>query len=266
MSNIRYPSMHCSPLIQESANEGQHHQLRDSRQNPLFDTIAWQKLLSISPSVFAWPRHNAMPASNGDPLQSELSTPAASGVETILPICEDLAARVQNFLDAEAPTPLLKNVQRQTSTALKVIEECLQRYRLEEISLSYNGGKDCLVLLILLLVAISKHNKLPAKLQTVYIISPHPFDEVTSFVASSVATYKLDLARYALPMKEGFQRYLDERKGVKAILVGTRRTDPHGEHLTHFDMTDGGWPRFMRVHPVIDWHYTEIWAVSSLRL
>ncbi|KAB8297750.1 hypothetical protein EYC80_001552 [Monilinia laxa] len=25
-------------------------------------------------------------------------------------------------------------------------------------------------------------------------------------------------------------------------------------------MTDGGWPRFMRVHPVIDWHYREIWG------
>jgi FAD synthetase len=38
---------------------------------------------------------------------------------------------------------------------------------------------------------------------------------------------------------------------VKAILVGTRRTDPHGEHLTHFDPTDSGWPAFVRIHPVI---------------
>ncbi|CRK17654.1 hypothetical protein BN1723_017567 [Verticillium longisporum] len=27
-----------------------------------------------------------------------------------------------------------------------------------------------------------------------------------------------------------------------------------------FDLTDGDWPRFMRVHPVVDWHYTEIWG------
>ena len=45
------------------------------------------------------------------------------------------------------------------------------------------------------------------------------------------------------------------------MLVGTRRTDPHGDVLTHFDPTDRGWPPFMRVHPVIDWHYREIWAV-----
>lgn len=63
-------------------------------------------------------------------------------------------------------------------------------------------------------------------------------------------------------MKEAFKLYLEEHKNVKAILVGTRRTDPHGQTLTHFDETDQGWPSFMRVHPVIDWHYAEIWAVS----
>jgi len=96
----------------------------------------------------------------------------------------------------------------------------------------------------------------------VYIISPHPFAEVDAFVDESVDTYKLDLARYAMPMKQAFQRYLEENKSVKAILVGTRRTDPHGQSLTHFDETDSGWPAFMRIHPVIDWHYAEIWAVS----
>jgi 3'-phosphoadenosine 5'-phosphosulfate sulfotransferase (PAPS reductase)/FAD synthetase len=65
-------------------------------------------------------------------------------------------------------------------------------------------------------------------------------------------------------MKQAFAKYLEDNKHIKAILVGTRRTDPHGGLLTHFDMTDGGWPRFMRVHPVIDWHYREIWGVCYL--
>jgi len=181
--------------------------------------------------------------------------------DTILPICAALAARVNAFLASEAPTPILKQVQAQTRIALGVIDEALERYSLEELSLSYNGGKDCLVLLILLLVSLSSHpQQLPAALHTVYIVSPHPFAEVDEFVESSSADYKLDLARYAMPMKEAFKVYLEEHKNVKAILVGTRRTDPHGENLTHFDMTDQGWPSFMRVHPVIDWHYAEIWA------
>ena len=95
-----------------------------------------------------------------------------------------------------------------------------------------------------------------------YIISPHPFAEVDTFVDTTEEEYSLDLARYAMPMKAAFERYLEEHKGVKAIMVGTRRTDPHGQSLTHFDETDSGWPSFMRVHPVIDWHYAEIWAVG----
>ena len=145
-------------------------------------------------------------------------------------------------------------------------ESCVCSF--EELSLSYNGGKDCLVLLILLLASLSKYPKgaasLPAKLQSVYIISPHPFAEVESFVNDSVSKYSLDLARYAMPLKEAFKVYLEEHQNVKAILVGTRRTDPHGQLLTHFDPTDKGWPPFMRVHPVIDWHYAEIWGVGSL--
>lgn len=83
-------------------------------------------------------------------------------------------------------------------------------------------------------------------------------------------TYHLDLTRYKTGMKHGFAHYLEEKreqgKEIKAIFVGTRRTDPHGALLTHFDQTDSGWPAFMRVHPVIDWHYAEIWAVSYLLL
>lgn len=134
---------------------------------------------------------------------------------------------------------------------------------MEEISISYNGGKDCLVLLILFLCALATHPApLPTRLQSVYIISPHPFKEVDDFVDESVADYSLALARYAMPMKAAFAKYLEDAPRVKAILVGTRRTDPHGMLLTHFDPTDHGWPAFMRVHPVIDWHYVEIWGVS----
>lgn len=135
---------------------------------------------------------------------------------------------------------------------------------LEAISLSYNGGKDCLVLLILLLCALHNHSStLPPRLQTVYIISAHPFPEVTTFVETSSQHYSLALSEYNMPMRQAFEQYLEDKEGkVKAILVGTRRTDPHGEKLGFFDETDGLWPRFMRVHPVIDWHYREIWGVS----
>ena len=95
----------------------------------------------------------------------------------------------------------------------------------------------------------------PDKLQAVFIVSLHPFSEVDDFVISSAADYHLDISRYTLPMKQGLETFLEDRPNMRAIFVGTRRTDPHGEKLKHFDPTDPGWPVFMRIHPVIDWHY-----------
>lgn len=157
----------------------------------------------------------------------------------------------------------------------------IEGFSLDELSLSYNGGKDCLVLLILYLSALHSHftrsaisksqapatdgplhssSGLPQVLRSVYIVSKHPFQQVDDFVDASSRTYHLDLARLAKPMKEAFGEYLADNQNVRAIFVGTRRTDPHGETLKYFDPTDRGWPAFMRIHPVIDWHYAEIWT------
>jgi FAD synthetase len=125
------------------------------------------------------------------------------------------------------------------------------------------------VLLILYLAALGSSSSssssgaatAPQQLQSVYIESAHPFPEVETFVRAASATYSLALTRYPPGMKAGFAAYLRARPAVRAVLVGTRRTDPHGASLSHFDQTDHGWPLFMRVHPVIDWHYVDIWTV-----
>ncbi|PNS18851.1 hypothetical protein CAC42_5390 [Sphaceloma murrayae] len=183
----------------------------------------------------------------------------------LAPLCARIHARVTAFLDAQPTTELLQRVQEQTRLSLKIVDEALDRYSLEQLSFSYNGGKDCLVLLILFLSALHSNSRknnrpLPKQLHSVYIVSSHPFEQVESFVESSISTYHLDLVRYAKPMRQAFEEYLDDHKSVKAVFVGTRRTDPHGASLKYFDPTDRGWPSFMRIHPVIDWHYTEIWA------
>ncbi|KAI9833070.1 MAG: hypothetical protein M1838_005597, partial [Thelocarpon superellum] len=183
-------------------------------------------------------------------------------------LCTEIHARVTAFLETPTTDEQVKQVQGQTRTTLDVIHDALRRYRLDELSLSYNGGKDCLVLLFLLLAALSTHKgALPPRLQSVYIIPPSPFALVESFVARSSDAYHLQVARYALPMRPAFGVYLHEHRQVKAIFVGTRRTDPHGANLTHFDPTDHGWPSFMRIHPVIDWHYAEIWTfIRALKI
>lgn len=197
--------------------------------------------------------------------------------------CERVHKRVWELLKREPGTSRVREVQRQTRISLGVIGEALERYSPDELSFSYNGGKDCLVLLILYLAALHSYSigeripptdttntnhdatrnsshLLPPTLRSVYIISPNPFPAVTSFVNHSAQTYHLSLDRYHKPMKEAFASYLAHNPSVRAIFVGTRRTDPHGGSLTHFDPTTDDWPSFMRIHPVIDWHYRDIWA------
>ncbi|PVI03513.1 adenine nucleotide alpha hydrolases-like protein [Periconia macrospinosa] len=208
----------------------------------------------------------------GDPSARDVDVPTSPLVPpTPLPfsdVCARIHDRVDAFLNQNHASERLKSLQAQIRLSLQVIAEALERYQLPELSLAYNGGKDCLVLLILYLYALHKKGLTPADpnahpdtaIKCVYIQAKHPFQEVEDFVESSVKLYSLSLLEYAKSMKTAFTDYLHDTPSVKAIFVGTRRTDPHGEHLKHFDPTDHGWPAFMRIHPVIDWHYVDIWT------
>ncbi|KAF2861029.1 hypothetical protein K470DRAFT_281782 [Piedraia hortae CBS 480.64] len=176
---------------------------------------------------------------------------------TLQELCVQMHHRVSEFLTREQNQNLQKT-QRQVRVSLKILEEAISKYGLDGLSLSYNGGKDCLVLLILYLSAL--HNHFPARLRAVHIRTLHPFTEVDEFVAESQRTYCLQLVHYqGRPMREAFADYLHAHPEIRAVLVGTRRADPHGSQLKYFHRTDRGWPDFVRIHPVIDWHYADVW-------
>ncbi|KAK4214661.1 phosphoadenosine phosphosulfate reductase [Rhypophila decipiens] len=195
-------------------------------------------------------------------------------------VCFTLRRKLLALLEETTDDLVLRGVQEQVRISMGVIEKAICMYRPEELSIAYNGGKDCLVLLILLLACLptpgstsiphqepsqipppkSSTPPPPKTLQAIYIAPPDPFPEVEEFVSNSTLQYDLDLCRYALPMRPALEAYLAERTAVKAVFMGTRRTDPHSEFLEHFSPTDKDWPQFMRINPVIDWHYTEIWT------
>ncbi|OJK04644.1 hypothetical protein ASPACDRAFT_8589, partial [Aspergillus aculeatus ATCC 16872] len=202
--------------------------------------------------------------------------------------------QIQRFLSESHPADsLLAAVQKQTRVTLDVFAAALDTFPLENLSLSYNGGKDCLVMLVLFLAKSQPQTQADTQTQTqpqpqtsptttdttnnnnklnsltsipaIYALPPDPFPEVEEFVAWSARHYHLDMVKYTTDpprttIRSVFADYLAQHPAVRAIFVGTRRTDPHGARLTHQDYTDSGWPQFLRYHPVIDWHYTEIWA------
>ncbi|GAA6052499.1 hypothetical protein JCM3770_003797 [Rhodotorula araucariae] len=164
-----------------------------------------------------------------------------------------------------------------TRQALDIIHQAISTYGLDKVALSFNGGKDCTVLVHLLAAAILRHSHPAAftspatptpspctlaPIPTVYVRCPSPFPQVEAFVALSTQWYHLALVAIEGGMRQALQQYLDQHapSPPKAILVGTRRGDPHGAQLEPLQRTDSGWPDFVRVHPVLDWSYADIWA------
>lgn len=104
--------------------------------------------------------------------------------------------------------------------------------RLHGISLSFNGGKDCTVLLHLIAAVLSRKYPTTAddgfRLRTVFVTYPNPFPHVDAFVKTCVKRYRLDCVAIPGPMRGALQQFLDMTEPKpKAIFVGIRRQDPY---------------------------------------
>ncbi|ORZ14169.1 hypothetical protein BCR42DRAFT_330196 [Absidia repens] len=113
--------------------------------------------------------------------------------------------------------------------ALKVIEQAYHLYGRDAIALSFNGGKDCTVLLHLVVAVLSRlgHEKNDL-LRAVYVTYPNPFPHVDEFVNVCSKRYHLDCVLIPVStMRQALQQYLDLcQPKPKAIFVGIRRNDP----------------------------------------
>jgi 3'-phosphoadenosine 5'-phosphosulfate sulfotransferase (PAPS reductase)/FAD synthetase len=71
--------------------------------------------------------------------------------------------------------------------------------------------------------------------------------------------YPVEIFRFEGDMRSAFVTFLNQHGKIRGIFVGVRRTDPFCQNLRTFDPTDNGWPSFMRLHPILDWSYSDIW-------
>jgi molybdenum cofactor synthesis domain-containing protein len=131
---------------------------------------------------------------------------------------------------------------------------------------SFNGGKDSTVVLHLLRAVLAERHPLPAAPPTpllgglvpaVYFAAAGEFPPVLAFMAECEARYGF-ATRHVAEFKAGIAQLREG--GARAVLMGTRRTDPHGGALQHFTPTTLNWPPMMRVCPVLNWTYRMVWA------
>lgn len=150
--------------------------------------------------------------------------------------------------------------------AVKVIEKALSLYPLEKMCISFNGGKDCSVVLHIVihtLKSLTKSKDCKTRLIAFYSLLPNYFEEEFEFVNSMVKLYNLELLIFKEPdLKRSLEKLKEDRPELEGIFIGSRKDDlPSCTNLKFFDPTDQGWPKFIRINPILNWTYQQVWDV-----
>ncbi|XP_002027602.2 FAD synthase [Drosophila persimilis] len=187
------------------------------------------------------PRHNSVLTLNGGKSMATGHTPAAPSPHIV--VTPETRARIE---------------QRQ-QTAFDFFDETLQLYGVEELIFCFNGGKDCTVLLDLLMRYCRQQGISSREIPMLYIKSDDAFAEIDEFVARCVEHYNVQLIEYEESLKEALTHMSADMPRIKAVFVGSRNTDPYCEHLSPMQPTDNGWPPMMRLNPLLEWSYHDVW-------
>lgn len=137
-----------------------------------------------------------------------------------------------------------------------VLDELFGRYSLDEVAFAFNGGKDSCVVLQLL------HQYLGSRLSQVlcvHFVHDDEFEEVLSFVACTSERLQLNMMTSHMALRDGLWKLHRENTKLKAFVLGRRKSDPRAQHEKHFTAATEGWPPFVRVAPIMNWTYGNVW-------
>ncbi|EPS72355.1 hypothetical protein M569_02401, partial [Genlisea aurea] len=130
-----------------------------------------------------------------------------------------------------------KRLKRKYDSAIYVIRRALALYSVEELALSFNGGKDSTVLLHLLRAGFYLHKSREDSsscttedaeifpIQAIYFESSSAFAEINSFTYDMCSIYKLQMEIIRVDLKSGLEALL-RSKPIRAIFLGVRIGDP----------------------------------------
>ncbi|CAI2378477.1 unnamed protein product [Moneuplotes crassus] len=182
------------------------------------------------------------------------------------------------------PTTLSESLKGKLISSLKLLAECFEKLESpDQLVLGFNGGKDSIVMFHLVRAifnyVLQRDDPVISYLQSCgegdllhsfnveisscrYIffqfLEEEEFPEVISYCDIFEKEFDISIEKFTGKMKDDLTSLVDNDR-VTTVIVGNRRTDPYSEHLKPVDPSSEGWPDFMRIHPLLDWSYVEIW-------
>lgn len=177
-----------------------------------------------------------------------------------------------HFNVEESYSRLLNYAVRSTKAAalIRMIEEQLEHFaklnsEQDQFCLSFNGGKDCVILLHAISTLLYHRNGTTRSLQLLMIETTEPFAEQSLYVKRIVHYYRGRLVTVKSgDMKKALHQVKREQPELKWFFMGVRRTDLSEPMRTNLKLihetdVDRGWPRFTRLSPLLDWSYSDVW-------
>lgn len=108
--------------------------------------------------------------------------------------------------------------------------------------LSFNGGKDCTVLLHLVNRVLQERTfTSDQKLLCIYFQPEQPFPEIERLVFRIERDYKIVKLKTIPPgtsKQQALQKLCTDNEKLKACFMGSRSTDPHCEKLSTFEVNE----------------------------
>ncbi|GAB5363163.1 hypothetical protein AAMO2058_000859900 [Amorphochlora amoebiformis] len=161
-----------------------------------------------------------------------------------------------------------RTIRSDIAKSLEVFGQAFRLYGPRSVFVSFNGGKDAVVIMHLARAALAKHcvdNQLSPdahKLRVIYFLSRNEFPEIRKFVETEVERYNLDMQLHAKDFVSGLKACISgeaEERGEKAphlaFVLGTRKGDPNCGVQKNFEPSSSWMPAFMRVNPILNWDY-----------
>ncbi|CCH63841.1 FAD synthase [Caenorhabditis elegans] len=171
----------------------------------------------------------------------------------------DIVTKWKAFKKRKASENQIEFIQK-LNEAESIVEEIVEKYPLEQIALSFNGGKDCTVLLHLLRLKVDEKYGPSTPIQGFHIMVEDQFPEATQFIIDAAKFYNIQVLEFPGPLKTGLAALKKTRPSIIPVLMGSRATDPNGKYMkTPVEWTDSDWPQVLRVCPILNWTYTDVW-------